>query len=64
MAKKTNTNIGRKVCKLEKSMNSEAFSAWAAIYNDNLAEVFISEQKGLKRVAMLMAALKQEFESN
>lgn len=49
--------------KLIINMNSEAYAAWTSLYDDSLAEIFVSEENELKRVAMILRALKQEFSS-
>lgn len=44
-------------------MNSEAFVAWTSLFNESLGDIFVSEQRELKKVAMIIGALKNEFKS-
>lgn len=44
-------------------MNSEAFVAWTSLFSENFSDIFVSEQKELRKLAMIFRALKSELKS-
>lgn len=44
-------------------MDSEAFVVWANLFDENIASAFRCEHKELKKIAMLVCGLKNEFRS-